>query len=376
MPDQEKIFGELDSHKLPLRGVQISENDGILATHSFDSVKIWKIDFMAQQEQLSLNCSHNIEIINVTALVILPGNKYVVLGTKEGSLLLYDLQASELIQEVIEQAHTKEVWELAMHTNPQVRDARGNLLIASASSDKTIKFWTLIQSAKTFRVQLKLYEKIETTDEVMGVKFTSNGKYVVFSLLDQTMKVCYLDSMKLSLNLYGHKLPILSFDISSDNNLLVSASADKNIKIWGMDFGDIHKSIFAHQDSITCVRWVKDTHYFMSCSKDKEVKFFDGDTYEEVFVFDNFFGEIWGLAISSIGDFFVAVSADKCIRVWRQTQEQVFIEEEKEKRDERQMLKEAENEFQEIDIAKANQIDPFSKDKVMKIESAAASKKT
>ena len=82
MPDQEKIFGELDSHKLPLRGVQISENDGILATHSFDSVKIWKIDFMAQQEQLSLNCSHNIEIINVSALVILPGNKYVVLGTK------------------------------------------------------------------------------------------------------------------------------------------------------------------------------------------------------------------------------------------------------------------------------------------------------
>jgi hypothetical protein len=50
MPDQEKIFGELESHKLPLRGVQISENDGILATYSFDSVKIWKIDFMAQQE--------------------------------------------------------------------------------------------------------------------------------------------------------------------------------------------------------------------------------------------------------------------------------------------------------------------------------------
>ena len=52
--------------------------------------------------------------------------------------------------------------------------------------------------------------------------------------------------MKLSLNLYGHSLPILGFDISSDNTLLVSCSADKNIKIWGLDFGDIHKSIFAH----------------------------------------------------------------------------------------------------------------------------------
>ena len=87
----------------------------------------------------------------------------------------------------------------------------------------------------------------------MGVKFTPNGKYFIFSLLDQTMKVCYLDSMKLSLNLYGHSLPILSFDVSSDDSLLVSGSADKNIKIWGLDFGDIHKSIFAHNDSITCV---------------------------------------------------------------------------------------------------------------------------
>lgn len=95
-------------------------------------------------------------------------------------------------------------------------------------------------------MKLVLFEKIETTDEVMGVKFTPDGKYFVFSLLDQTIKVCYLDSMKLSLNLYGHSLPVLCFDISSDGLLLVSASADKNVKIWGMDFGDIHKSIFAH----------------------------------------------------------------------------------------------------------------------------------
>jgi len=155
----------------------------------------------------------------------------------------------------------------------------------------------------------------------MGVKFTPNGKYFIFSLLDNTMKVCYLDSMKLSLNLYGHNLPINSFDISSDDALLVSGSADKNIKIWGLDFGDIHKSIFAHQDSITCVKFIRDTHYVMSCSKDKTVKFHDADTYDEVFVFDNFFGEVWSLDVSSIGDVFVAASADKSLRIWRQTSE-------------------------------------------------------
>lgn len=65
--------------------------------------------------------------------------------------MLYDLQSNELIQ-TITNAHSKEVWELAMHTNPQTRDYRGNLLIASCSSDKTIKFWTVVQNAKTMKI--------------------------------------------------------------------------------------------------------------------------------------------------------------------------------------------------------------------------------
>lgn len=64
------------------------------------------------------------------------------------------------------------------------------------------------------------------------------------------MQILFVDSLKLKGSLYGHKLPVLSMDISSDSTLLVTASADKNIKIWGLDFNDCHKSIFAHQDSV------------------------------------------------------------------------------------------------------------------------------
>ena len=54
--------------------------------------------------------------------------------------------------------------------------------------------------------------------------------------------------MQFFLSMYGHKLPVLCLDISSDSTLLVTGSADRNVKIWGMDFGDCHKSIFAHDD--------------------------------------------------------------------------------------------------------------------------------
>lgn len=189
--------------------------------------------------------------------------------------------------------------------------------MASASADHTIKFHTLVQG--TTSVQLQFYEKIETTDEVLGLKFTPDGSFFVFSLLDSTLKVFYTDTMRLFLNLYGHKLPVLAFDISSDGTLLATGSADKNLKVWGLRFGDIHRSLFCHTDSIVCVRFVRDTHYVFTASKDRELKMIDADTYEEVFVFDTFFGEVWSLAVSSIGDYFVAVSADRSIRLWRQT---------------------------------------------------------
>lgn len=57
-----------------------------------------------------------------------------------------------------------------------------------------------------------------------------------------------MDTLKFFLSLYGHKLPVLGMDISSDGTLLATGSADKNLKIWGMDFGDCHKSLFAHAD--------------------------------------------------------------------------------------------------------------------------------
>ena len=86
---------------------------------------------------------------------------------------------------------------------------------------------------------------------------------VLINLPPLCAQVFFLDSLKFFLSLYGHKLPVLSMDISSDSTLLVSGSADKNIKIWGLDFGDCHKSLFAHQDSvmqvhISCANWCKD----------------------------------------------------------------------------------------------------------------------
>lgn len=41
---QKTEFGQLTSHRTPIRGVAISANDQLFATNSFDSVKVWSCD--------------------------------------------------------------------------------------------------------------------------------------------------------------------------------------------------------------------------------------------------------------------------------------------------------------------------------------------
>ena len=60
---------------------------------------------------------------------------------------------------------------------------------------------------------------------------------VAVGLLDSTVRVYHEDTLRFSLSLYGHKLPVMCLDMSTDCALLVSGSADKTLKIWGLDFG-------------------------------------------------------------------------------------------------------------------------------------------
>jgi U3 small nucleolar RNA-associated protein 12 len=53
------------------------------------------------------------------------------------------------------------------------------------------------------------------TDDVLCVRMSPNGRLLAVSLLDSTIKVFFVDSLKFFLSLYGHKLPVLSMDISS-----------------------------------------------------------------------------------------------------------------------------------------------------------------
>jgi U3 small nucleolar RNA-associated protein 12 len=132
----------------------------------------------------------------------------IVVGTKSGDLLLYDLSSSSLLETF--SAHTGPLWSL--HVRP---DGRG---LVTGSADKDVKFWDFevrevateseVEGAtKTVKVLTLAHVKtLKMTDDVLAVKYSPDGALLAVSLLDSTVKVFYADTLKFFLSLYGHKV--------------------------------------------------------------------------------------------------------------------------------------------------------------------------
>ncbi|KAI9720461.1 MAG: hypothetical protein M1812_002967 [Candelaria pacifica] len=300
-PDYNRTFAvEMPGHRTDIRAIALSSDDRMLASTSSGSLKIWN----------------------------------VVVGTKSGSLELFDIASSSQLDTV--SAHSGAIWTLQVHPDGKS--------VATGSADKTAKFWTFtimqeeIPGTKRTTPRLKLIQTrtLKVTDDILSLRFSPDSRLLALALLDNTIKVFFTDSLKLFLNLYGHKLPVLNMSISFDSKMLVSCAADKNIRLWGLDFGDCHKAIFAHNDSIMQVSFIPhnasgDGHHFFSASKDATIKYWDGTKFSLIQRLDGHKGEIWAMTISQTGSFLATASHDKSIRIWTQTDEQIFLEEERER---------------------------------------------
>jgi U3 small nucleolar RNA-associated protein 12 len=320
------LMVDMPGHRTDVRCVALSSDDRMLATASQGSLKIWNAK--TQTCLRTLDCGHAL------SLAFLPGDKIVVVGTREGTLEVFDIAASALLDTI--SAHERDIWSLQVSPD-------GKSLV-TGSADKSAKFWqfkvvqeeVLGTTRKTSKLTLVHTRTLKVTDDILSVCFSPDERLLAVSTLDSTVKVFFVDTLKLFLTLYGHKLPVLSMDISYDSKLIATSSADKNVRVWGLDFGDCHKAFFAHNDSILGVKFIPNNndgngHHFFSVSKDRVIKYYDADKFEQIQKLEGHKGEIWAMAVAHSGEFLVTASHDKSIRVWDQTDEQIFLEEEREK---------------------------------------------
>lgn len=276
-------------HSTGIRAVELSSDDSLACTVSKNSFRIWNV----ARRKCIQSVSHSINGQSLYGLcaTFLPGNSHVVVGTREGHLLLLDIAAGE-VSIANEKAHDDAIWSIDIR---RPTEQQPTITLVTGSADKSVRFWD-IETSDDQTPLISHARTLEMSDDVVAVRYSNStdaSKRMVFvSSMDSTVKVFFEDTLKFFLSLYGHKLPALAVDASDDDAILATSGADKQIFIWGLDFGDTHRRLHGHEDSITDLRFVRRTHNFFTSSKDGTVRYWDGDRFEQILILNGHFAEV------------------------------------------------------------------------------------
>jgi U3 small nucleolar RNA-associated protein 12 len=337
-----QVVSSLDmyGHPTGIRSIALSSDDILACTVSKNIAKIWNVG--------NRSCLRSLPLASVSSKkqgsyglcsVFLPGDTHVVIGTREGYLMIVDIASGEIVY--TEKAHDKEIWSIGIK-NPTAHNPDDRITLVTGSADRTVKFWEVESQEEGSDDEVSSHvgqpmvvhtRTLESSDDVIAVRYSySNEKrLVIVSTLDCLIKVFFDDTLKFFLSLYGHTLPALALDASDDDTILASGGADKSIKIWGLDFGDTHRTLYGHSDSITDLKFVRKTHNFFTSSKDGTIRYWDADRFEQILLLNGHISEVNCLTVAKSGAYILSGAMDRQIRVWERTKDMVFLEEEKER---------------------------------------------
>lgn len=196
--------------------------------------------------------------------------------------------------------------------------------------DGFIRYWDL---SNLHNSPMKCVGEVKLPDEISCMRAECSERMVLCAaLMDCTVRCIDLNTNREKLSLYGHKLPVVGMDISTDGTILVTAATDKTVKVWGLEFGDCRRSFWCSSSLPRCVLFQPKTHFFFTGAMDGVITYWDCDRLDSVAPLNDSGSSVRFLGASSDGEILVSVSEDRMFRLWYRSDEQIFLEEEKENR--------------------------------------------
>ncbi|XP_050431999.1 WD repeat-containing protein 3 [Adelges cooleyi] len=306
----------LHGHRSYAKVVTFSSDNLAIFTGGADSVKMWN--------RKSLNCIRTVNTTSpVQCMCVVPGDRHVLAGLEDGNLLVIDIAAGDVVEVI--PAHTKDIKSIYL-----LPDELGCI---TGGGDSTVKLWQLelVTLPETDRRVLSLLHKktLELDENVQCAKVSPDNKLLAVALLDNTVKIFFMDTFKYFIDLYGHTLPINDLDISYDSSIIITASGDKTIRVWGLDYGDCHRRLTT-DSALTSIKFVPQTHQFFTTDKLGYVKHWDGDAFERILTLQGHRGECYSSSVSSNGAYVISSGQDNVIRLYEKTDEPLVLEDERE----------------------------------------------
>lgn len=264
----------------------------------------------------------------VNCIAFHPKFSSIASGSDDFTIKIWDWELGEL--EMTLKGHTRAVRDLDYGCPP------GGVLLASCSSDLTIKLWNPADGYKNFRT-LQGHDHI-----VSAVRFIPNGSLLASASKDNDVRLWDVTNGYCVKTVQGHTGWVRAICPSIDGRFLLSTGDDMTVRLWDISGKPENKlTVFGHDNFNECCAIAPPASYrylaplagltkvspsenpaeFMATgSRDKTIKLWDarGKCLMTLHGHDNW---VRAVVFHPGGKYLLSVSDDKTLRCWDLSQE-------------------------------------------------------
>ena len=182
--------------------------------------------------------------VGVWSVAFSPDGQWIVTGTDDRFVRVYELQTGELIRRLSNRGPTT-----------CARFSPDGQCVASAA-ENVVKIWWWRTGQE--RMILEGHK-----DSVNSVEFSADGNQVVTTSEDKTAKVWDVASGECVQTLV-HTGRLLSAKFSADGEYVATASKDKNAQVWKLATGSCVQTLADHKHWVKSVQFSRDGKYLLT----------------------------------------------------------------------------------------------------------------
>ncbi|MCX6156964.1 MAG: protein kinase [Ignavibacteriae bacterium] len=228
-----------------------------------------------------------------------PDGKNALSGSYDCEIRLWDIQTGETSR--VFKGHTRSVHSVCF--SPDGKYA------LSGSNDYTVRLWD-IQSGK----EIKKFNG--HTDNINVVLISPNGKYILSGSDDTTLRSWDIETGKeiKTIEIDGEKVLFLKF--TENNNIAISASKDNTIIFWDILNGEKIRSIKGSDNLLSSLTISPNNTYVLSGSVDSNIYFWEVSSLKEIKTFEGHKDSIKFLSYSQDSRYVLSGSGDNSFYLW------------------------------------------------------------
>lgn len=191
-------------------------------------------------------------------------------------------------------------------------------LCVTGSKDCSLLVWNLATLTKHLLIKGLKHDRRTGGhfDEVLCVRFSDDGKFLISSGKDRLVKVWSGKTFELVHVFKGHRDSVTGLAVQKDHNVLFSVSADRAVNVWNLNEMLLMNTLYGHQRSITAVDSFH-SERLVTASEDGSVRIWKA-LEDSQFVFSSQSGSIDCVCVLS-EDLFLSGHQDGSLHLWQST---------------------------------------------------------